>query len=190
MAGDDLPIKSFASQNEWEAWLAAHVGDDRGIWLKMAKKNTGVTTVTYAEAVEIALCYGWIDGQLKSFDTTYFLQRFTPRRPKSVWSKINREKIEALLAAGRMQPTGLAAVAAAKADGRWDRAYDGSSTIQVPPDFQKLLDARPKAAAAFAALNKGARYSILWRIATAPSPKSRAVRIEKALGLLNAPPKA
>src|SRR5919112_3472460 len=146
-ATDDLPIITCATPADWEAWLEAeHERTPGGVWLHIAKKGTGVPSVTQAEAVEVALCFGWIDGQGRRVDDTWFAQRFTPRRKRSIWSKINRERALALIEAGRMRPAGLAEVERAQADGRWDAAYDGPATPQVPEDLQRALDADPKAA--------------------------------------------
>lgn len=179
-----LPILAFASPADWEAWLKEHHGSSKGLWLKIAKKGSGETTVTYAEALDVALCHGWIDGQKGALDEAFFVQRFTPRGPRSKWSKINREKAEALIKAKRMRPAGLAEVEAAKADGRWEAAYEGQRTITVPEDLQKELDASPKAAAFFATLSSVNRYAILYRIQDAKKPETRARRIEKFIGML------
>jgi uncharacterized protein YdeI (YjbR/CyaY-like superfamily) len=149
---DELPIHLFTDPAELEGWLEESHDSSDGVWLKIAKKGTGKRSVTYAEALELALCFGWIDSQKRGFDETYFLQRFTPRRPRGRWSKINREKAEALVAAGQMRPSGLAEVEAAKADGRWDAAYEGQRTATVPEDLQRELDASPAAAAFFVGL--------------------------------------
>lgn len=155
-----------------------------GVWLRLAKVASGIPSPTYAEALDAALCYGWIDSQKKSFDADTWLQRFTPRGPKSVWSKINREKVAALIDAGRMRSAGLAAVEAAKADGRWDAAYDSQRTASVPEDFQAALDASPAAHALFGTLNSVNRYAILWRIQTARKAETRARRIEQLVAML------
>ena len=147
---DTLPILAFANQQEWEAWLAEHAADAKGVWLKIAKKETGIASVNYAQALEGALCYGWIDGQKAAFDDKYFLQKFTPRSARSIWSKVHRDKVEALLAAGRMQPTGLRQMELAKADGRWDAAYEPQSKITIPADWQSELDKNPQAQEFFA----------------------------------------
>src|SRR5947208_2550551 len=141
------PIISFASQEEWEAWLQAHHQSSSGIWMKIAKKGSGVDTVQHPEALEVALCYGWIDGQRASLDDRFFLQKFTPRGPRSRWSRINRDKVLALERQGRMQPAGRAQVERARADGRWDAAYEGQRTATVPEDLQRALDANPAAGA-------------------------------------------
>jgi uncharacterized protein YdeI (YjbR/CyaY-like superfamily) len=181
---DDLPILPFESAAAWEAWLEAEHASAAGVWLKIAKKGSGVPTVSYEEAVERALCFGWIDGQMRRFDERFYVQRFTPRRRASRWSKINREKAEALIAAGRMRPAGLAQVEAAQADGRWDAAYDGASAATVPDDLQAALDANPKAAAFFATLKGSNRYAILYRVGDAKRPETRAKRIEQFVAML------
>src|SRR5688572_9910969 len=144
-AADGKPIMFFSSQKEWETWLASNHAKSDGIWMKFAKKASGVTSTNYAEALDVALCYGWIDGQAKSIDDTYYLQKFTPRRAKSIWSKRNVGKVAELIAAGKMKPSGLAAIEAAKADGRWEQAYDSPKNSTMPDDFQAVLDKNPKA---------------------------------------------
>ncbi len=180
---DDLPIEELATPAAWEAWLEQHHADARGVWLKFAKKGTGVQTVTYGEALDVALCFGWIDGQARGFDETYYLQRFTPRTTRSKWSKRNRDHIARLTSEKRMRPAGLAAVEAAKADGRWDAAYDSPSTATVPDDLQAELDANPKAAAFFATLSSANRYAILYQLADAKRPETRARRIAKYVAM-------
>jgi uncharacterized protein YdeI (YjbR/CyaY-like superfamily) len=180
-----LPILPFSSQKDWEDWLGKHHQTSKGLWLKIAKKDTGIDTVTYAEALDAALCHGWIDGQKGSFDDTFWLQKFTPRGPRSKWSKINREKAEALTEAGRMKPAGLAAVEQARSDGRWEQAYDSQSKAAVPEDLQRELDRNPKAAAFFATLDSANRYAVLYRVQEAKKPETRARRIEKFIGMLN-----
>jgi uncharacterized protein YdeI (YjbR/CyaY-like superfamily) len=184
MKNADLPTLSFATQQDWEVWLAEHHAGAQGVWLKIAKKAAGTPSVSYAEALDSALCYGWIDGQKAAFDDTHFLQKFTPRRPKSVWSKINCAKVTQLIAEGRMQPAGLRQVEAAQADGRWDAAYDSQRTITIPPDFQSALDDHPQAKVFFSTLNSVNRYSILRRIQTAAKPETRAARIKKFIEML------
>lgn len=181
---DSLPIISFATQQDWEVWLEAYHADTRGIWLKIAKKETRIPSVSYAEALESALCYGWIDGQKASFDEQYWLQKFTPRGPRSMWSKINCDKATALLTAGRMQPAGIQQVERAKADGRWDAAYESQSKITVPEDFQRELDNNPKAREFFNTLNSTNRYAILYRIQTAKKTETRSARISKFITML------
>lgn len=181
---DNLPIISFATQQEWETWLAEHHTHARGIWLKIAKRDTGIPSVSYAEALEGALCYGWIDGQKASCDEQYWLQKFTPRSPKSVWSQVNRDKALALLASGRMQPAGRQQVERAQADGRWDAAYASQSKITIPDDFQQELDSHQQAKEFFQTLNSTNRYAILHRIHTAKKPETRAARIKKFIEML------
>ena len=181
---DDLPILPFASAAAWEAWLEAEHTRAAGVWLQIAKKDTGIATVTYAQALEVALCFGWIDGQKRGFDATWFLQRFTPRKRGSRWSKINTGHAERLIAAGRMRPAGLAQVEAARADGRWEAAYHGQSSAAVPPDLQAALDANPQAAAFFATLRGANRYAILYRVQDAKRPETRRRRIERFVAML------
>lgn len=180
-----LPILSFSSQKEWEEWLDKHHSTSKGLWLKIAKKGSKTATVNYAEALDAALCYGWIDGQKGALDDRFWLQKFTPRGPKSPWSKVNREKAQALIQAGRMKPAGLAAVEQARQDGRWERAYDSQSKASVPEDFQRELDRNPKAAAFFATLDSANRYAVLYRIQEPKKPETRARRIEKFVDMLN-----
>ncbi|HWV57607.1 MAG TPA: YdeI/OmpD-associated family protein, partial [Longimicrobiales bacterium] len=173
-----------ASQGEWEAWLEANHDSAKEVWLRLAKKGTGVVTVTREEALEIALMCGWIDGLAKTQDATYWLQRFTPRTKRSKWSRLNCEAVERLIAEGRMKPAGLAAVDAAKADGRWEAAYAPPSQIEVPQELQERLDQNPAARAAFEALNSQNRYAILFRIADAKKPETRSRRIEQFVEML------
>lgn len=179
-----LPIIAFASAQEWQTWLDAHGADAAGLWLKIAKRAAGVPSVTYAEALEAALCVGWIDGQKGTYDDAWWLQRFTPRGPRSIWSKINVTAVEALTAAGRMQPAGLVAVAAAQANGRWAAAYDGQRTATVPADLQSALNASPPAATAWAGLSSAHRYAVLFRVHGAKRPETRARRIETYIAML------
>jgi uncharacterized protein YdeI (YjbR/CyaY-like superfamily) len=181
---DAYPTLSFANQAAWEAWLAEHHASSEGVWLKIAKKQAGVPSVYYPEAVECALCYGWIDGQAVALDTQFYLQKFTPRRRNSAWSKINREKAEALIAAGRMQPPGLRQVEAARADGRWEAAYASPRTIAVPQDLQIELDRHPAAQAFYDTLDSANRYAVLYRVTTARKPETRAARIVKLVEML------
>jgi uncharacterized protein YdeI (YjbR/CyaY-like superfamily) len=180
----NLPMLSFATQHAWEAWLDERHADAPGVWLKIAKKAAGSPSVSYAEALEGALCYGWIDGQKDSLDDQYWLQKFTPRRPKSGWSRVNCEKATALIAAGRMQPAGLRQVELARADGRWDAAYDSQRTIAVPPDLQSELARCLEAQEFFGTLDSRNRYAILYRIHTAKKPETRAARIQKFVDML------
>jgi len=181
---DGLPVLAFESASAWEDWLRENHGSAPGVWLKLAKKASGLPSVSGAEAVEVSLCYGWIDGQSASLDATHFLHRHTPRRARSVWSKVNREKAEALIEQGRMQLAGLREIERAKADGRWDAAYDPPSRAAVPEDLQRELDARPAAAESFAALNATNRYAILHRLQTARRPETRARRLRKFVEML------
>jgi len=180
----ELAPTLFKSAKAFEAWLKKNHAASEGLWLKIAKRGANEPSVTYPEAVEIALCWGWIDGQKKSLDDQHYLQRFTPRRARSVWSKINVEKVQGLIEAGRMQAPGQAQIEAAKADGRWARAYDGARTSTVPEDLQAALEAEPLAKAFFAGLNASNRYAILWRIQTAAKAETRARRIEQLVAML------
>lgn len=181
----DLPVLPFESEQAWEAWLEAHHADSQGVWLKIAKASSGQPTVTYQEALGVALCFGWIDGQKNKFDEQYWLQKFTPRRPKSIWSKINRDKIAILTEQGKMRPAGLREVQRAQQDGRWDAAYESQSSATIPEDLQKALDANPAAQAFFKTLNSVNRYAILHRIMTAKKPETRQQRIEKFIAMLS-----
>jgi uncharacterized protein YdeI (YjbR/CyaY-like superfamily) len=180
----ELPIKSFASQAEWERWLDANHASAKGVWAKIAKKATGIPTVTHAEALESALCYGWIDGQRKAHDERFFLQKFTQRGPRSSWSRINRERALVLVAEGRMRPAGLAEVERAQADGRWDAAYEPQSTAAVPDDLQRELDANPRAKSFFATLDSRNRYAILYRLQDAKKPETRERRLAEYVAML------
>ncbi len=184
MSKADLPIISFKSPKEWANWLDKNHAKSSGIWLRLFKKGSGVATVTYAEALDEALCYGWIDGQLDKYDDKSWLRKFTPRRPKSVWSKRNIEHVNRLSDAGKMKPAGLKEVAAAKADGRWGRAYDSPGAMQVPGDFLKELSKNKKARAFFETLNKANTYAIAWRLQTAKKPETRAKRMQAILEML------
>jgi uncharacterized protein YdeI (YjbR/CyaY-like superfamily) len=181
---DDLPTHLFAGPDELETWLEENHASSQGVWLKIAKKGAGEPSVTYAEALELALCFGWIDSQKRGFDDRHFLQRFTPRRPRGRWSRINREKAEALIAAGKMRPAGLAEVEAARADGRWEAAYEGQRTAKVPPDLQRELDANPAAREFFASLDGANRYAIVYRLAEAKKPETRERRLRKFVAML------
>ncbi len=180
------PTLAFATVADFEAWVAEHREDQAGLWLRLAKKGSGIESVTYAEAVQVALCYGWIDGQARGGDTTW-QQRFCPRRPRSVWSKRNVGYVAELTAAGRMQPEGLAEVERAKADGRWDRAYEGPANAQVPDDLRAALDAVPAAARAFDGLTSSNRYAIIRQVEDAKREETRARRIEKFVEMLANP---
>jgi uncharacterized protein YdeI (YjbR/CyaY-like superfamily) len=184
-ADDGLPTIFFSSSADWEAWLEAnHRG--RGVWIKVAKKASGIESVTTAEALDVALCFGWIDSRREALDEQYFLQRYTPRQPRGRWSRINREKVERLTAEGRMRASGLAEVDRAKADGRWDAAYDGQRTATVPDDLERELAARPTAKAFFETLDSQNRYAILYRLDDAKKPETRARRLAKFVAMLEA----
>jgi uncharacterized protein YdeI (YjbR/CyaY-like superfamily) len=180
----DLPTRLFSSKEDWAAWLDRNHGASTGLWLRIAKKGARKRSVTYKDALDVALCYGWIDGQKKPENEETWLQRFVPRSPRSLWSKINRDKALALLAAGEMKPAGLAAIEKAKQAGRWDTAYDSPGRATVPGDLQAALDASPKAKAFFEALDKTNRYAILWRIQTATKAETREQRISHFIGML------
>lgn len=181
----ELPILAFAARAAWEQWLADQHAVARGLWLQLAKKDSGIDTISYAEALEVALCYGWIDGHKRAFDEHYWLQRFTPRLPKSKWSKVNRDKAAQIIEQGKMQPAGLREVQRAKADGRWDAAYDAQSRATVPDDLQRALDQNDTARAFFATLNSVNRYAILYRLQDAKKPETRARRLAAFVTMLS-----
>jgi uncharacterized protein YdeI (YjbR/CyaY-like superfamily) len=183
---DGLEVVAFATTRGWEGWLERNHESKRGVWLKLAKKGSGVKSVSYSEAVEGALCYGWIDGLLSRFDEDFYLQRFTPRTNRSKWSQLNREHIARLTAEGRMRPAGLAAVEAAKADGRWDAAYAPPSRAVPPDDLVAELQRNPNAKAAFEALDAQNRYAIIHRLNDAKRPETRKRRLEKYVAMLEA----
>ncbi|CAG4925971.1 hypothetical protein R54767_05247 [Paraburkholderia gardini] len=175
---------TFATQNEWENWLAQNEGTSTGTWLRLAKKSARQPTLTYAQALESALCYGWIDGQKQAGSEEYWLQRFTRRSAKSIWSRLNKDKAEALIAAGRMRPPGMQEIEKARKDGRWEMAYTSASNSTVPDDLQVALDANPEARTFFATLNSRNRYAILFRIQNAKKPETRARKIEEFVDML------
>lgn len=181
---DELPTLLFATPAELEAWLEENHADSPGLWLQIAKNGVEPPSVTYAEALELALCFGWIDSQKRGLDERHFLQRFTPRRPGGRWSRINREKAEALIEAGAVRPTGLAEIEAARGDGRWEAAYESQRTAQVPADLQRELDASPAAAQFFATLDGANRYAILYRLDEAKKPETRQRRLRKFVAML------
>lgn len=183
-AEDGLPVLSFAGREAWREWLAEHHGESQGLWLAIAKKESGLASVSYAEALEVALCFGWIDGRKGSLDGRRWLQRFTPRQRRSRWSKINCGKAEELIARGEMMPAGLREVERAKADGRWEDAYGGQKTIEVPDDLLRELAANQTARANFAALSRSNRYAILYRLHDAKKPETRARRLEQFMKML------
>ncbi len=181
---DDLPILLFASPSAFEAWLDENHAGSSGLWLKIAKKGSGVESIDYSQALELALCFGWIDSQKRGFDERFFLQRFTPRRPRGKWSLINREKAATLISAGAMRPAGLVEVEAAKADGRWEAAYEGQRTAEVPEDLQYELDRNEAARVFFATLDSANRYAILYRLQEAKKPETRERRLRKFIAML------
>jgi uncharacterized protein YdeI (YjbR/CyaY-like superfamily) len=182
----ELPVVQLPDQPAWRAWLEANHASPTGIWLKLAKKASPTPSVSYAEAVEEALCYGWIDGQVRAHDEHFHLQRFTPRRARSKWSQINREKATRLLDERRVRPSGMAQIEAAKADGRWDAAYPPQSAAQAPEDLQRALDQHPEAKAFFETLTGSTRYAFLYRLHNVVKPEARAKRIADYIELLSA----
>ena len=185
-ADDGLLTTFFVSQSAWEEWLADNHNVSEGVWIKVAKKGAGIDSVRYPEVLESALCFGWIDGRREALDERHFLQRFTPRRPRSRWSRINRDTAGRLIAEGRMHPAGLAEVERAKQDGRWEAAYEGQRRSTVPDDLQRELDARPKARAFFAELSSQNRYAIIYRLNDARRPETRARRLAQFVAMLEA----
>lgn len=181
----ELPVRSFASQAAFETWLEKNHARSPGLWVRFFKKAASRKSLTHKDALDVALCYGWIDGQLKKFDDMSYLHKFTPRGARSVWSKVNREHVERLTKDGRMQPAGLAAVAAAKKDGRWGKAYDSPSTMEVPADFLKALAENEKAKLFFDTLNRANRYAIAWRLQTARKPETRQKKMETIVAMLS-----
>ena len=180
----ELPVELFKDQKHWASWLDRRHAESPGVWLRLAKKGSGIQSVSYAEALEVALCYGWIDGQKKSYDESSWLQKFTPRGGRSLWSKVNREKAEELIRTGRMKPAGMAAIERAKENGRWEAAYDSPGKATIPDDFQAELDRHPKAKEFFSTLNSANRYAILWRIQTVKKAETRARRIQQFIEML------
>ncbi len=180
----DLEIVVFESAEAFRAWLGENHAVSPGVWLKLRKKGPGIVALDYAQALDVALCYGWIDGQKAAFDDQWWLQRFTPRKPRSKWSKVNRDKAAALIEQGRMHPSGQAEVDRAKADGRWEAAYDGARTAVVPDDLMAALTADPAAAEFFETLDRQNRYAILYRVQDAKKAETRARRIEKYVAML------
>ena len=181
----DLPVLSCASRDAWEVWLTDRHTTSSGVWLTIAKKGSGITSVSYADALDVALCYGWIDSQKSTLDDDYWLQRFTPRTPRSKWSKVNRRRATELIETGAMQPAGLRQVEQARADGRWEAAYDGQRTATVPDDLRRALEQNDEARAFFATLDSGNRYALLYRIQQAKKPETRARRIEQYVAMLS-----
>jgi uncharacterized protein YdeI (YjbR/CyaY-like superfamily) len=186
-SGDGAEVIAFGSAAEFTAWLDAHAGLRAGVWLKLAKQGSGVPSMTSDEAVDVGLCFGWISGQRKSHDALFYLQKYVPRRPRSRWSQVNVAKVEALLAAGKMRPSGLAEVAAAQADGRWAAAYASQRAATVPPDLAAALAASPAAARAFAGLGKTRQYAVILGLVTARTAKARQQQLGRAMAALGGP---
>jgi uncharacterized protein YdeI (YjbR/CyaY-like superfamily) len=180
----DLPVIAFKSQKAWETWLASQSSASKGLWLKLAKKSSGIASVSQQEAIDTALCYGWIDGQLDAFNENYWLIRFTPRKPKSKWSEKNRTRALRLIEQGKMKPAGLKEIERAKADGRWDAAYASQSTVTIPDDLRAALAKDKKAARIFETLDSANRYAILYRVHSAKKAETRAKRIETYVSML------
>ena len=180
-----MQVVSFASSKEWRKWIAENHAKSNGVWLRFFKKDSGEKTVTYSEALEEALCYGWIDGQAKKYDAESYIQKFTPRRPKSIWSKRNTEKAERLIQEGKMKKAGMQQVELAKADGRWQQAYDSSKNMKVPEDFLQQLLKNKKAKTFFDGLNKANQYAIAWRLQTAKKPETREKRLKQILEMMS-----
>jgi uncharacterized protein YdeI (YjbR/CyaY-like superfamily) len=185
-AGGEAAVIAFRDAAAFEAWLDAHVDLRVGVWLKIAKKGSGVPSLTAEEAVDVGLCHGWISGQRRSYDGVYYLQKYVPRRPRSRWSQVNVARAEELIAAGRMRPSGLAEVEAAKADGRWAAAYASQRNATVPPDLAAALAASPRAAQAFDALGRTQRYAVILHLVTARTATARAARLRGAMTALQA----
>lgn len=181
---DGKQIKSFRDRSSWAAWLDKNHAASPGVWLRLTKKSSNLRSISYGDAVEVALCYGWIDGQAKGEDENHSLQKFTPRTKRSIWSKRNREKAAALIDSGRMKPAGLAAIERAKQDGRWAVAYDSPSTMEVPSDLQAALNQQPRAKAFFDTLDARNRYAMLFQIQTAKRSDTRERRIKKFVAML------
>jgi uncharacterized protein YdeI (YjbR/CyaY-like superfamily) len=179
-----LPVIAFDSPSEWEAWLEGNHATSKGLWLKIAKKGAGVETVTYDQALDVALCYGWIDGQKGAFDDRFWVQRFTPRGPRSKWSRINRDRASELLRRGKLKPAGVAEVERAQRDGRWEAAYESQSNSNVPDDLRAALEQHPKAKAFFDTLDRANRYAILYRLRDAKRPETRARRLAQFVAML------
>jgi uncharacterized protein YdeI (YjbR/CyaY-like superfamily) len=184
----EAPLVAFPDAASFEAWLDDHEADQAGVWLKLAKAGTGIASMTSDEAVDVGLCYGWISGQRKGLDDLYYLQKYVPRRSRSRWSQVNVRKVEALTAAGRMRPSGLAEVEEAKADGRWDAAYESQKDASVPPDLAAALAASPRAAETFASLSRTKQYAVILDVITARTSKTRSAHVRKAIAALEVRP--
>jgi uncharacterized protein YdeI (YjbR/CyaY-like superfamily) len=181
MPNDNLPVISFESSSQWEKWLVENHTQQNGVWLRIFKKDSGVASVTYAEALDEALCYGWIDGQKNKYDERSWLQKFTPRRKKSIWSKINTQHVERLIESGKMKEAGTKEIEAAQQDGRWQQAYDSHKNMTLPEDFLYQLEKDPKAKVFFETLNKTNKYSIAFQLQTAKKPETREKRMKVIL---------
>ncbi len=181
----DIPIMTFEDSAAWESWLEKKYTDQTGVWLKIAKKGSGAVSVSYAEALDVCLCYGWIDGQRRSYDATHFLQKYTPRRKKSLWSKVNIGKVDVLMAADRMQEPGLRAIEQAKSDGRWDRAYESQAKATIPADLETAFAAHPGLKEYFESLGSVERYHVLFQLMTAPNLNVREARLQKMIRTLD-----
>jgi uncharacterized protein YdeI (YjbR/CyaY-like superfamily) len=177
-------VLTFEAADDWESWLADHHDSRQGVWLRIAKKGSGARTISVTEALEVALCFGWIDSHRNPLDASYYLQKYTPRRPRSSWSKVNTDRVQALVAAGRMRPPGLAEVAAAKADGRWDRAYESQRNATIPPDLEAALATRPTARRTLDGLGRTERYAVILRLLKAGTPDERAAQLGKTVAQL------
>jgi len=180
---DGLPVILFESEEEWSNWLEGNISE-AGVWMRIAKKNSGVTSISYQQAVDIGLCYGWIDGQKQKYDDKTFAQRFTPRKPRSNWSKINKDKALQFIKEGKMKPSGLVTIEQAKKSGAWDKAYDSQRTMKVPADLNKALKENPAAMEFFKSLNSVNRFAILYRIQTAKTEESRVAKIKMFVTML------
>jgi len=183
---DGTELIDCANAVQWEAWLARHYGRSGGVWLRIARKSSGKASVTISEALDVALCYGWIDSQRKGYDQDYYLQRYSPRRPKSPWSKLNAERAQALMAAERMQPAGLVEIEAAKLDGRWDAAYESQRNVSLPPDLVAALAQNERAKKTFDLLDKSDQYTLLLPILKATTADGRAARLRNVITKLEA----
>jgi len=183
-AQPDFPIIEFQSQKKWRSWLVKNHTNEKGIWLRLYKKDSGIKSINHEQALDEALCFGWIDGQAKSYDEKSYLQKFTQRRKRSIWSKRNTEKVEQLIKDGKMHSSGFAEIEAAKADGRWQKAYDSPANMKIPADFLKEIAKKPKALAFFKTLNKTNLFSIGWRLQTAKKPETRERRIKSIIKMM------
>jgi uncharacterized protein YdeI (YjbR/CyaY-like superfamily) len=184
LPADDAEVIAFRDAAAFQAWLDGHVDHSQGVWLKIAKKSSGVQSLTDVEAVDVGLCYGWISGQRKSLDETYYLQKYVPRRPRSLWSQVNVAKVEVLTKAGRMRPSGLAEVEAAKTDGRWEVAYQSQKDATTPPDLAAALAQNPAAARAFESRSRTLQYAVIHDLITARTARTRATHLERAIAML------